>query len=517
MDRTVFYGDRIPRTVFKNITLDGVAVWNDPADAAGRTNSGVSVSGNGYLIQISSGSSVVLEEGAVLQNNHLKNSEFNGAAVSLTGTGSNLTMKSGSVIRNNAAEGTGSRGVGAGTVFNMEGGTISGNYASVQGGAVKAEGTFRMTGGEISGNAAGNNSGAVGNAAGSSVELSGNAKITGNKAAAGGGSVPFEFISVGGNVQITGNTTLTGKENNVHIYFPEYYLSVESALGSDSHIGITSKTAPTEQAPVSVAKGDGYTIAEKDIAQFSEDTKAGFLFCIDGSEIKLTLDKADPVFKGIEDGKIYCVSAEFTVEESNLDTVIADNVPLSLTNGKYILNVGTHTVTATDTLGNSTTVTVTVNASHTPEADDNNCKTAVMCSVCNKTAIEGKEHDFTGEWKKDGKSHWHECGNSGCSVTETKADHIFEWITDKAATETEKGSKHEECTICGYAKAAVDIPATGSTTDPENPSESETSKGETDLPKTGDYGNMVLLLIAIHVVSGMGLTSTLIYRKTKKR
>lgn len=45
------------------------------------------------------------------------------------------------------------------------------------------------------------------------------------------------------------------------------------------------------------------------------------------------------------------------------------------------------------------------------------------------------------------------------------AEHTFTWVTDKEATATEKGSKHEECTVCGYEKAAVEIPATGTTLD----------------------------------------------------
>ncbi len=45
------------------------------------------------------------------------------------------------------------------------------------------------------------------------------------------------------------------------------------------------------------------------------------------------------------------------------------------------------------------------------------------------------------------------------TVTTPVIPHTFVWKTDKAATATEKGSKHEECTVCGYEKAAVEIPA----------------------------------------------------------
>lgn len=64
------------------------------------------------------------------------------------------------------------------------------------------------------------------------------------------------------------------------------------------------------------------------------------------------------------------------------------------------------------------------------------------------------------EWKSDGTAHWKECEECGERLEE--ASHTFEWVTDKEATETEAGSRHEECSVCGYKKAAVEIPATGS-------------------------------------------------------
>ena len=84
------------------------------------------------------------------------------------------------------------------------------------------------------------------------------------------------------------------------------------------------------------------------------------------------------------------------------------------------------------------------------------------CTVCGykKTAvdipkIDSHNHDYGTEWKYDSTNHWHECEDG------EKADitaHNFKWIIDKEATTAEKGSKHEECTVCGYKKTAVDIP-----------------------------------------------------------
>ena len=47
-----------------------------------------------------------------------------------------------------------------------------------------------------------------------------------------------------------------------------------------------------------------------------------------------------------------------------------------------------------------------------------------------------------------------------CSECGYECQHTFVWVTDKEATATAAGLKHEECMVCGYAKAAVEIPAT---------------------------------------------------------
>ena len=75
---------------------------------------------------------------------------------------------------------------------------------------------------------------------------------------------------------------------------------------------------------------------------------------------------------------------------------------------------------------------------------------------------------------------------------------IRAWVIDKEATATEKGSKHEECMVCGYARPAVEIPTTGST------------------PEPGDNSNM-FLWIALLSVSGVGVVTIIVYVYVKKR
>ena len=156
------------------------------------------------------------------------------------------------------------------------------------------------------------------------------------------------------------------------------------------------------------------------------------------------------------------------------------------------------------------------------------------CTVCGykKTAvdipkIDSHNHNYGTEWKYDSTNHWHECEDG------EKADitaHNFKWIIDKEATTAEKGSKHEECTVCGYKKTAVDIPVIGfgSSSDdeankPTNTVSSESSSADqlnntanTASPKTGNSGNIILWIALLFVSGGVFIAATAVDRKKTK-
>ena len=81
-------------------------------------------------------------------------------------------------------------------------------------------------------------------------------------------------------------------------------------------------------------------------------------------------------------------------------------------------------------------------------------------------AYEGPHtHTYAGSpWYQDATSHWHQCTDSTCpdpraSATEL-ASHTFVWKVDQAATTTQTGLKHEECTVCSYKRSEnTEIPA----------------------------------------------------------
>ena len=155
------------------------------------------------------------------------------------------------------------------------------------------------------------------------------------------------------------------------------------------------------------------------------------------------------------------------------------------------------------------------------------------CTVCGykKAAvdipkIDSHNHNYGTEWKYDETNHWHECKDG------EKADitaHNFKWIIDKEATTAEKGSKHEECTVCGYKKTAVDIPAIGfeiSSDDeankPTNTVSSESSSADQTnntanaaSPKTGNTDNMILWIVLLVAGGGVFITATTVDRKKK--
>ena len=155
------------------------------------------------------------------------------------------------------------------------------------------------------------------------------------------------------------------------------------------------------------------------------------------------------------------------------------------------------------------------------------------CTVCGykKTAvdipkIDSHNHNYGTEWKYDSTNHWHECEDG------EKADitaHNFKWIVDKEATTAEKGSKHEECTVCGYKKTAVDIPAIGfgkssddqpnkpiNTASYENSSADQTNKPiNTASPKTGNTDYMILWIVLLVIGGGAFITATAVDRKKK--
>ena len=106
-------------------------------------------------------------------------------------------------------------------------------------------------------------------------------------------------------------------------------------------------------------------------------------------------------------------------------------------------------------------------------------------------------HTYAGSpWYADAKSHWHQCTDSACpdpgGSTKDLASHTFVWKVDKAATETQTGLKHEECTVCGHKRNETVIPVLpgSGTTEPGNkPGSGTTEPGNKPGSGTTEPGN----------------------------
>lgn len=125
-------------------------------------------------------------------------------------------------------------------------------------------------------------------------------------------------------------------------------------------------------------------------------------------------------------------------------------------------------LTDIDATGHSLTRTEAKAATHTAEGNIEYW----YCSVCKKyfsdenaearitlaDTVIAKLADHTADltkWEEDDAGHWHLCE---CGAKLNKAAHTFAWVIDKEATAAEKGEKHEECSVCGYKRAPVEIP-----------------------------------------------------------
>ena len=161
------------------------------------------------------------------------------------------------------------------------------------------------------------------------------------------------------------------------------------------------------------------------------------------------------------------------------------------------------------------------------ESDGSDGTMWVLTDLTMTPAADGHTHKYGTEWKYDETNHWHECE---CGNKADITAHNFKWIVDRKATTTEKGSKHEECTVCGYKKTAVDIPAIGfgSSSDdeankPTNTVSSESSSADqlnntanTASPKTGNSGNIILWIALLFVSGGVFIAATAVDRKKTK-
>ena len=584
------------------ISVDGADAVLTVENAIIDGNNVEGLSSSAYLLFVTNGGTINIQEGAQIINNHdvavyINNRSF-------------LNM-SGGIIKDNHSSNT---TIGGGGLYNagtsvISGGEISSNSSLMWGGGILSErNTITIKGGEIKNNSSPYGGGIA--ITGGTVILDG-ASINGNTADYCGGGVYATGFTGSDTVfemrsgSITGNTATDNTGGGIFAYFvdtqpiirisggtisdnvstnevlgsaisltaydmegedyPKLELSGSPDISGDilfqnlfglSQIDVTGEFNPA--SPIEINRSDN--TAGKVAVEYAEgltpNTKhfvSGVIFetlVVDGQT--LVWADAKIIYFYDENGNEYSDNRHGVVTGGKIDPADAPNPAKTgytlagwrVQGSEALWDFSTDTVTKTTKLEavwtlNAPEVTVTADTltphigetavltaqpSHDAEnitytyqwykdgqllegqtqstltVSENGSYTVKVTAADGKNttdAIEGQplviaiqEHIAGSEWKSDENNHWHECTVCGDKLGEEA--HDFEWVIDKEATKTETGSKHEECSVCGFEKPAVDIPM-----------------------QTGDYSTLPLWL-ALAALCAAALTVIAIrrYKKT---
>ena len=117
-------------------------------------------------------------------------------------------------------------------------------------------------------------------------------------------------------------------------------------------------------------------------------------------------------------------------------------------------------------------------------------------------------HTYGGPWYADTDSHWHQCTREDCpdpsGSTKDQASHTFVWKVDKAATRTQTGLKHEECTVCGFKRNENTVIPVLSGHRPATRPDSGAENTVITSAKTGDAGIALYAGLSLLALSGSG-------------
>ena len=119
------------------------------------------------------------------------------------------------------------------------------------------------------------------------------------------------------------------------------------------------------------------------------------------------------------------------------------------------------------------------------------------------------QHTYDGStWYQDAENHWHWCTAEDCpdrnGSTKDLARHTFVWKVDEAATRTQTGLKHEECTVCHFTRNEnTEIPVLSGHSPATKPDSGAENTAITSA-KTGDAGIALYAGLSLLALSGSG-------------
>ncbi len=125
-----------------------------------------------------------------------------------------------------------------------------------------------------------------------------------------------------------------------------------------------------------------------------------------------------------------------------------------------------------------------------------------------KQYVGDHKHTYGDSWYSDANSHWHQCTAERCPAlsdsTKDLDSHTFVWKVDQAATTTQTGLMHEECTVCGFKRNKdTEIPVLSGHRPATRPDSGAENTVITSA-KTGDAGIALYAGLSLLALSGSG-------------
>ena len=293
----------------------------------------------------------------------------------------------------------------------------------------------------------------------------------------GGGGTMADVTGVSGSYTLPacGFTEPEGKQ------FKGWSTGADGSVISGTTYEVSSDTTfyaiwESKEYSIIVTDGKATNGAGSEISKAAQGTKV--TLTANAAPDGKVFDKWEVVSGSITLADANSATTTFTMPDSEVSVKATyKNAPVTTYSLTTQVNGGHGTISASKTgltAGSTETITFTPEVGY--EIDTvtvNGTATSVSGNTLNVTMNENKTvivtykatgggehtHSHGSEWKNDADNHWHECS---CGDKKDTAAHTAgEWIIDTPATATTSGSKHKECTVCGYTMATETIPATG--------------------------------------------------------